>query len=104
MSITTTAVGNSNTTVYTSSNSSAITDLTLCNYSASNVTVSLHVVPSGDTAGNGNVMLDTLTIGAHDTYVLYGGSEKLLLDNSDFISVICSATTSVTAIASYTAI
>jgi hypothetical protein len=104
MSISTTAVGNANTTVYTSSNSSAITDLTLCNHSASSVTISLHAVPSGGAVGTGNIMLDTLTIVAHDTYVLYGGSEKLLLDNGDFINVICSATSSVTAITSFTAI
>ncbi len=104
MSINTQAVGNSNTTVYTSSNSSAITDLTLCNYSASTVTISLHVVPSGGTVANGNIMLKDLSIVAGDTYVLYGGAEKILLDNNDFINVICSATTSVTAITSYTAI
>jgi hypothetical protein len=104
MSITTTAVLNTNTIVYTSSNSSAITNLTLCNYSVSSVTISLHAVPSGGAAGNGNIMLKDLTIAAGDTYVLYGGSEKLLLDNNDFINVICSATSSVTAITSHTAI
>lgn len=104
MSINTQAVGNSNTTVYTSTNGSAITNLTLCNYSASNVTISLHVVPNGVTVANSNIMLDTLTINAHDTYVLYAGAEKLLLDNGDFINVICSANTAVTAVTSYTAI
>ena len=104
MSINTEAVGNSNTIVYTSTNSSAITNLTLCNYSASNVTVSLHVVPNGDTVANTNIMLDTLTITAGDTYVLYAGGEKLLFDNGDFINVIASAGTAVTAITSYTAI
>ena len=49
-------------------------------------------------------MLDTLTITAHDTYVLYGASEKLLLDNGDFINVICSSASAVTAIVSHTAI
>ena len=104
MSINTTAVANSNTIVYTSTNGSAITNLTLCNYSASNVTISLHVVPNGATATDANIMLKDLTITAGDTYVLYGGAEKLLLDNGDFVSVICSANTSVTAITSYTAI
>ena len=104
MSITTQAVGNANTTIYTSASSSAITNLTLCNHSASSVTVSLHAVPNGVAVGDGNIMLDTLTIAAHDTYVLYGAGEKLLLDNGDFINVICSATTSVTAITSHTAI
>lgn len=104
MAIETTAVGNTNTTVYTSTNDTAITNLTLCNYSASSVTVSLHVVPSGDSVGNGNIMLDTLSINAHDTYVLYAGGEKLLLENGDFVNVIASAGTSVTAITSYTTI
>ena len=104
MSINTTAVANSNTIVYTSTNGSAITNLTLCNYSASNVTISLHVVPSGDTVGNGNFMLKDLTITAGDTYVLYAGGEKLLFDNGDFINVISSVNSAVTAITSYTAI
>ena len=105
MSINTQAVGNSNITVYTSTNSSAITNLTLCNYSAStNVTISLHVVPNGATATDANIMLKDLTITAGDTYVLYAGGEKLLFDNGDFINVISSANSAVTAITSYTAI
>jgi hypothetical protein len=104
MSINTVAVGTSNTTVYTSTNSSAITNLTLCNYSASNVTISLHVVPSGDTVTNTNFMLKDLPLTAGDTYILYSGSEKLLFDNGDFVSVICSAGLSVTVITSYTEI
>ena len=104
MSINTTAVGNSNTTVYTSTNSTAITNLTLCNFSNANVTISLHVVPNGTVVTTSNMMLDTLTITAHDTYVLYSGSEKLLLDNGDFINVFGSIDGAVTAITSYTAI
>jgi hypothetical protein len=104
MSINTQAVGNSNTIVYTSTNSSAITNLTLCNYSASNVTISLHVVPNGATATDANIMLKDLTITAGDTYVLYTGGEKLLFDNGDFINVISSVNSAVTAITSYTAI
>ena len=104
MSITTTAVGSSNTTIYTSTNSTAITNLTLCNFSNANVTISLHVVPNGTVVTTSNMMLDTLTITAHDTYVLYGASEKLLLDNGDFINVICSSASAVTAIVSHTAI
>ena len=104
MSINTTAVANSNTIVYTSTNGSAITNLTLCNYSASNVTISLHVVPNGATATDANIMLKDLTITAGDTYVLYAGGEKLLFDNGDFINVISSANSAVTAITSYTAI
>ena len=104
MSINTQVVGNSNTTVYTSTNSTAITNLTLCNFSNANVTISLHVVPNGTVVTTSNMMLDTLTITAHDAYVLYSGSEKLLLDNGDFINVFGSIDGAVTAITSYTAI
>jgi hypothetical protein len=101
------AVGNVTTTpssVYTSTGSTAITFLSLCNYSLSNVTASLHVVPSGDTAGNQNMVLDSISLTTLDTYQLYAAGEKLLLDNGDTIQVSASANNSITTVTSYTSV
>lgn len=101
MSIQTTSVNTVNTTVYTSSGRTGLTILSLCNHSANTVTVSLYVVPSGDTANTGNIMIKNLEIVAGDTFIIYQGGEKLVLDDSDYIVAIASDPAAVTAIASY---
>jgi len=95
----TTATGNA----YTSSGNTAITSLTLCNWSAGNVTANLFVVPSGGSAGTTNQMLYSLLINSGDTYQLYSAAEKIVLANGDSIRVNASAN-SITAITSYTSV
>jgi len=57
------------TTLYTAVGARGeITKATLTNTSASNVTVSVHLVLSGGSAGAGNVYIDGKTIAAHETY------------------------------------
>ncbi len=90
--------------VYTSAGNSAITFASLCNYSAGNVTVDVHIVPAGGTAGNSNIILSSLELTAEDTYQLYQGGEKLLLDDSDSIQVEASDNDAVTVVISHTAI
>jgi hypothetical protein len=90
--------------VYTSSSNTAITFLSLCNYTAGNVVANVHVVPNGDTAGNDNVIINNLTITQGDTYQLYAGAEKLLLANGDSIRVDASANNAITTVTSYTSI
>ena len=104
MALATTAVGNTATTVYTSSGNSAITFASFANYSGSTATLSVHVVPSGDTAGNGNIVIKDLSINAADTHQLYSNGEKLLLENGDTVQAVSSATSTFTAVVSYTAI
>jgi len=104
MAISTTQVNNTNTTIYTSSGSSAVTLITICNYSASAITVDMHIVPNGGTASNANIMLKELTIAAKDTYIVYQGGEKIVLGNGDMVSVIASAGSSANAITSYVSI
>lgn len=104
MSINTVTVSNTNTTVYTSNGTSAITSLSLCNHSAAIVTFSVNIVPFGDTVGNGNIMLKSIPVPPSDTYLLYAAGEKLLLDGGDFISVIADVPSSVTSITSFTGI
>ena len=98
------AVGNTNTTIYTSSNVSAVTMISLCNYSASGVSVSMHVVPGADSPGNSNIMMKDVLIPAGDTYMVYSAGEKLVMDNNDYINIIADAGSSITSVVSYTGI
>jgi len=90
--------------VYVSNGNSAVTFLSLTNYSASNVTANLYVVPSGDTASNLNITLSELDITTKDTYQLYAASEKLLLNNGDAIVANAGADNAISAVVSYTSI
>ena len=74
-------------TAYTSSGDSAVTFMSLCNHSGGPVTIDLHVVPSGDGVATSNRLISQLVIAADDTYILYQGSEKLILADSDTIVV-----------------
>lgn len=104
MSIT---VGNVTTTtasVYSSSGNSAVTFLSLCNYSVGNVTATVHVVPSGDAASNLNMVLNQIPITTTDTYQMYAGGEKLLLEDGDSIQISATSDNALTAVVSYTAV
>jgi hypothetical protein len=90
-------------TVYTSSGNTAITFLSICNFNSATCTANVYVVPSGGTAGNTNIVLATLELTGLETYQLYAGGEKLLLNNGDFVSVQANANT-VTTVTSYTTI
>jgi len=101
------ALGNVTSTaanIYVSNGNTAITFLSLTNYSAANVTANLWVVPSGDTASNLNVSLSELDITTKDTYQYYAASEKLLLSNGDAIVANASSDDSINSIVSYTSI
>ena len=100
-------VGNVTTSaasVYTSVGNTAITFLSLCNYSAGNVAANVFVVPSGNSAGNTNIIINNINITVGDTYQLYAGAEKLLLNNGDSVHVNASANTAITTVTSYTSI
>jgi len=104
MTIQTTAVSNSATTVYTSTNNTAITYMELTNVSGGALTVDIHVVPSGDALSNTNIIAKTLSIATLDSYQIYTGGEKLLLANGDTIQITASAATGINAVVSFTAI
>ena len=89
---------------YASSGNSAITFLSLCNYSAGNVLANVFVVPNSGTAGNTNVIIKNLLVTAGDTYQLYQAAEKLLLGNGDSVQVSCNANSSITTVTTYTTI
>jgi len=101
------ALGNITTSVsnaYASSGNTAVTFLSITNYSAGNVTANVFVVPSGNTAGNLNVVLSQIEIATLDTYQLYAGGEKLLLSNGDSVQANANANNSITTVTSYTTI
>ena len=90
--------------VYVSSGNTAVTYLSLTNISGSNVNANVYVVASGDTAGNTNVTLLQIEIATLDTYQLYAGNEKLLLNNGDSIQANSNGASSITAVTSYTSV
>jgi hypothetical protein len=104
MAIQTVDVSNSATTVYTSTNNTAITYLALTNATAGAVSVDIHVIPSGDSLGNVNLIAKTLSIAATDSYQLYSGGEKLLLENGDIVQVTANVASGVNAVTSFTSI
>lgn len=98
------ALGNVTTAaaaVYTSSGNTAVTFVSICNYSAGNITANVFVVPSGNTASNLNTVLSQIEIAANDTYQLYAGNEKLVLGNGDMIQADANANNTVATVTSY---
>jgi hypothetical protein len=87
--------GSAASSIYTSSNSSAITTIHLCNTTGATVTCNVYIVPSGSTAGSNTAIYTNLSLTAQNTYVIY--AEKFILDNGDTIQANCSAANSVTA-------
>ena len=101
------ALGNITTSAsnaYVSTGNTAITFLSLTNYSASNVIANVFVVPSGNTAGNLNLVLSQIEIATLDTYQLYAGGEKLLLSNGDSVQANANVNNALTTVTSYTTI
>ena len=93
MAISQQAVGNSATTVYTSTNTTAITCMFFMNDNAASRTLDVHVVKNGESLGTANKIVKTITIDPADTYVI--NIEKLVLENGDTIQCVASAATSI---------
>ena len=62
MAISSTQLGTTNTTIYTSSGETAVTALFLCNTHSANLTVSIHVVESGGTVADNRLILKDYNI------------------------------------------
>lgn len=86
---------NTQTTQYTASGVTAIIDkFTATNYSASAATISVNLVTAADTAGNQNLIVQTKTLQAGETYTfpeLVGAA----LASGGFISTIAGTATSI---------
>lgn len=107
MSITNATLALDNTVVapaiYTSSGSTAITTVYLCNRTSSAVTVNVFAVLSGTFASQTtNMIYSNLVVAGNDTYVMEW--ERLLFINGDFLAANASVNNSVVATISYTGI
>lgn len=87
------------TTIFTSTGNSAVTTMYLCNYSATDRTATIYLVPNGNVAGNGNIIYKEVPIAAGDTYII--DTERLVLANGDMVQALASSTTSITMTVSY---
>lgn len=92
MALTSSIIGNTNTTIYTSTISgsqtgNAITCMMICNYGASAANVTIYAVPNNagsvGTPGNTNMIISALTIPIGETVSL--DQEKLVLSSNDTI-------------------
>lgn len=70
-------------TVYQSSDQSAVTTMYICNKSPTQVTVNIHLVPSGYTATPDNLIYYALQVAPNDTYVC--DTERMILDDNDSV-------------------
>jgi hypothetical protein len=104
MSIQTTSLTTTMSNVYVSAGNTAITSMTLCNYSPSTASANVYVVPAGNTATTNNQMWYNLTLPSGDTYQIYVAAEKLVLGNVDSIQANCSSNSAISVITSYTSI
>ena len=91
-------------TAYTSTGATAVTFMSFCNYANVAITANVYVVPSGNTVGNTTVILQNLPLTPGDTYQLYAGAEKLLLNTGDTIRVQASTANALNVVTSYTTI
>lgn len=104
MSTTSALVTTSVANVYASSGNTAVTWLSINNYSSGNVTANVHVVPTGGTANTQNQILTNLEIAASDTYQLYAAGEKLLLENNTAVQAVANTNAALNIVVSYTTI
>lgn len=95
MAINNTALTTTASSIYTSTGSSAITTIHLCNYTNSTVTANIYAVPSGGVANSSTILYSNVSVTAYNTLIIY--QEKLILDNGDQIDANCSVANSITA-------
>ena len=102
MATTTALVTSSGGNVYTSSGNTVITWLSLTNYSGTDVSANVNILPSAGSANTQNIIVANVVITAGDTLQLYVGNEKLILENSTTIYANCNADSRLNAVTSYT--
>jgi len=88
-------LGNSLATHYTvpASTTTIVKQIALCNTSASNITIDVHLVPSGGTAGAANALVYNLAVDSLSTLFV---NVAAVMDVGDFISAKANVAASVT--------
>lgn len=99
MAINNAALTTTASSIYTSTNNSAIVTIHLCNYSDSTQTVNVFIVPSGTIANTTNMIYSNLQIAPTNTYII--NSEKFILSDGDSIRANCNAAGTVSVTVSY---
>ena len=87
------------TTILTATENVATTTMIFCNTSASAATLTVYVVPDGNTVDDANTIIKLLNITAYDTYVF--DTSKLLLGLGDSIQAISNTNNVITATITY---
>ena len=105
MSITSSLLSINADNVYTSSGNTAVTWISINNYSDLAAIANVYVVPTSDTLAESKYqVLTRLEIQAGDTYQVYAGGEKLILSNGESIQASANAITRLNVVVSYTEI
>ena len=99
MAIINSNVATTATSVYTSTGSSAVVTIHLCNFTNASQTVNVYAVSSGNVASNYNIIYSNYNITAYNTLII--NTEKFILSDQDSIRVNCSNVSAVTATVSY---
>jgi hypothetical protein len=104
MSITSALLSIDAANVYASTGNTAVTWISINNYSGLATTANLYLVPSGEAASTQNQVLTRLEIQAGDMYQVYAGGEKLILSNGEAIQASANAINRLNVVVSYTEI
>lgn len=102
MAIVNTVADTAPTTVYTSAGDSAITFMSLCNFSDYTQEVTIYIVPAGEIPADIHMVITQLQLTAKNTYEVYHGAEKLILSAGDYVAVRASESNSVSVFVSFT--
>ena len=87
-----TALGTSETEVFSNSNKCIIKQIMLANYTATDRTVEIKVIPSGDSTGDQHIIFGDITVQANTTTVI---DLAMVIPASASVAAKCSAATSV---------
>lgn len=87
-----TPLGTSETEVFSNSNKCIIKQIMLANYTATDRTVEIKVIPSGDTTGDEHIIFGDVTVQANTTTVI---DLAMVIPASASVAALCSAASSV---------
>lgn len=90
MAIVNTAILATNTTIYSSSGTNAITTVIVCNTGATDRELTLYAVPSGSSADTTSMIVNALVVPAGDTVSF--DQEKMVLASGDSIVAVADDT------------